>query len=188
MQDRAEKPEDVDDAITAARLEKLRLEIESLNRSLKRKDGWANRFLPYLPITTALAAVAGLLIGIYQFNRQQVEQSIRDQRARQQEIVKPYLAKQIDSYLEVSKTASQIASTRDTREQQKLYTQLSEQIDGSLIVLADSNVVEAAIDFKRKYDDYLADPQIERELRLSVRELGAACRASLKSLVMSQPR
>lgn len=55
------------DALAAAQLEKLRLEIDQL----KTGRDWEQRTISFLPLLTVLIAVSGFLFGIYQFRNQQ---------------------------------------------------------------------------------------------------------------------
>src|SRR5436853_1724545 len=68
-------------ALSAAQLEKLTLEIQSL----RSKNRWEDRVARYLPVATVLIAVGGLLFGIIQFQRQQGTQQEASISAQQKD-------------------------------------------------------------------------------------------------------
>lgn len=61
------KPEDLDEALALAELQKLELEIQQL----RNKSEWSDRIAPFTNLLSITIAVSGFLFGIYQFQKQQ---------------------------------------------------------------------------------------------------------------------
>lgn len=78
--------EQIENELKFGQLEKLRLE----NEGLKKKNVWDNRLGKWIPVITALIAVAGFLWGVYVYNAQQAKAEkdridAADQRAKDAE-------------------------------------------------------------------------------------------------------
>lgn len=71
--------QNLEEALTRAQLDKLRLEIADLKHKKSRED----RFLQYSPLVTVIVAVAGFLFGIYQFQTQQTKEQQKDRASRE---------------------------------------------------------------------------------------------------------
>lgn len=102
-------------------LEKRKLELEA--KGLESKHKWEDRVARYIPVMTALVAVAGVLIGAQQFKKQQefdrhalAAQSLRDYETRQQELKKEYWEEQIEIYKEAGNAAAAIATAKTLEE------------------------------------------------------------------------
>src|ERR1700687_6424066 len=87
-----------DSALQAAQLEKLRLEI----KDLRRNRPWSGRLTDWVPIITALIAVAGFLLGIVQTNK-----------AREKEFKKVFWERQLQTYGTASRLAAEMSTTKD---------------------------------------------------------------------------
>lgn len=73
------KKEDVAEAMAAAELEKIRLEIDQL----KKRGKWIDRMSPFASLLTVIIAVGGFIFGIVQFTAQQEAQlRERDREAK----------------------------------------------------------------------------------------------------------
>jgi len=107
--------------------DKLKLEIQSLID----KDSWTNKVEKYIPVITALIAVAGFWFGVYQFHRQEkaamekvaIEQQQRLEdfqgelrranETKELELRKPFWEKQLELYFVASEAAATIATSQD---------------------------------------------------------------------------
>lgn len=167
------------ESLRSAELEKTKLEVQGLKNNLSKKKGFSETFSSYLPLLTALIAVFGFLFGIYQFNMQQQQQSVRDYQAKEKEFKRVLWEKQLELYLEVSKIAAQLAATSDENERKTLYKELSSHFNGDLIVVEDRQVMEAVLEFDQLYEVFLADLSRQEDLLASARKLARACRNSL---------
>jgi hypothetical protein len=186
MEEAKQTNESLGDALIRAQLYKLRLETEALERTTNKKSTRHDKVIQYIPIITALLAVAGFLFGIYQFNqhqieqgRQQEEQSKRDYQAREKEFKKVLWEKQLALYVDISKSTAQVAATSDEAERKRLYRELSSHFNGDLIVVADRDVMESVLEFDQLYEAFLSDPGRQEDLLASARKLARACRNSL---------
>lgn len=70
MDKSSDEPKDLIESLSIAQLEKLTLEVESL----RNKNKWEERVARYIPLITVFVAVAGLIFGIWNFQRQQSSQ------------------------------------------------------------------------------------------------------------------
>lgn len=97
-------------------VEKLRLEVEALRSS----SFWDRTVGRYLPLITAVLAVAGFWVGLIQYSRQQAEadqerSSALDRRSEEfrREAAKPFWDSQLRLYLRASEAAGTIATSSD---------------------------------------------------------------------------
>jgi hypothetical protein len=97
-------------------VEKLRLEVEALRSS----TFWDRIVGRYLPLVTAVLAVAGFWVGMIQFLRQQTDTESQRADAVQQrseelrrEAAKPFWDSQLQIYLRASEAAAIIATSSD---------------------------------------------------------------------------
>jgi hypothetical protein len=70
MAESSEESQELAESLSIAQLEKLRLEVEGI----RNKNKWEERIARYIPLITVSVAVAGLLFGIWEFQRQQSSQ------------------------------------------------------------------------------------------------------------------
>jgi hypothetical protein len=169
-------------ALAAEQLRKLRLEGDELEAKLRLARGWSARlgnFSSVTPIITVLLATAGFLAGIYQYNDQQQKQSRQAYETKEKEFKKPLWEKQLALYLQVTHAAAAIASSTDPKAAARLHRELLPRLQGDLIVVADTQVIQAAIDYEKAYTDYVQEPTKQEDLLSASRTLARACRNSL---------
>ncbi len=174
---------------TATEQEKLACEIEKLKaetESLRSSNRWENRVTRYAPIVTVLIAVASFWFGIYQFTRQQTAENekLRGQFAdsiklSEKEFRRHFYEKQLDVYFDVSKTVAQMATVGDSIEGDRLHTHFLELYNGSLIIVQDSDVRDAAETFEESFNEYRNKRSGRDKVQDSARDLARACRNSL---------
>src|SRR5215467_13753935 len=131
------------DSLISAQLEKTQLEVQGLNSTLNKPRTFSETFNYYLPLLTAVIAVSGFLFGMYQFNTQQQQQSVRDYQTKEKEFKRVLWEKQLELYLKVSNIAAQLAATTDENDRKILYNDLSSHFNGDLIVVEDRQVMES---------------------------------------------
>jgi tRNA/tmRNA/rRNA uracil-C5-methylase (TrmA/RlmC/RlmD family) len=145
-----EEKGDLQDAVTAAQLEKIKLEVEGLRRN--KKEG---RLVRYLPLLTALVAVAAFLSGVYQFKTLQNERLRAEKITSDREFKKALWEKQRDFYLEAARAASTLASFNENAEKDILAERTRAQVRfwqlyyGELAVIEDPKVSKAMVDYGR---------------------------------------
>ena len=180
----------------ACEIEKLKAETESLRSS----NRWENRITRYAPLVTIIIAVASFWFGIYQFTRQQRaenEKFTRQQEAEneklrgqfndsiklsEKEFRRHFYEKQLEVYLDVSKTVAQMATAGDSKEVDRLHTHFLELYNGSLIIVQDSDVRDAAETFEESFNEYRNKQSDRDKLQDSARDLARACRNSLLTI------
>jgi hypothetical protein len=177
---------------TATEQEKLACEIEKLRaetESLRSSNRWENRVTRYAPIVTVLIAVASFWFGIYQFTRQQraENEKLRGQfedsiKLSEKEFRRRFYEKQLDVYFDVSKTVAQIATVGDSHEVDRLHTHFLELYNGSLIMVQDSDVRDAAETFEESFNEYRNKRSGRDKVQDSARDLVRACRNSLLTI------
>jgi hypothetical protein len=89
-------------------VEKLRLEIATLKESAE----WNREVGRYLPMTTAIVAVVGLLVGVWQFNLGRRDEVMK-------EVARPFWEKQLETYLQAAGAAAEIAVAPTDSEESK---------------------------------------------------------------------
>jgi hypothetical protein len=121
MANRAQSPDTLTQALTAAQLDKLKLEIEKLTieaAELKKKQPEKKRFnlLAYTPLISVLIAVAGFLFGVLQYHNQQEKARLNertDQRLKVQAQIRDNLTRILQFPKEKNLTLSQISFLLD---------------------------------------------------------------------------
>jgi hypothetical protein len=134
--------------------EKLRLEIAEL----KHKGGRADKFEKYIPVITALIAVAGFWFGVYQYFHQQKVETDRqaaEQReklenfenelrrandSRELELRKPFWEKQLALYFEASEAAATIATSSNPSSRQAAEAKFWNLYWGPLAIVEDAGM------------------------------------------------
>jgi hypothetical protein len=107
-----------------------------------------------LSIIPPFLGVAVFLFGIYQYRiqqkaarEQQEVASDRNIEQRQLEVIKPFLTKRTELYLEASASAARIAVSTDTEERLKAEAKFWELYVGQMVIVEDSEVANAMVDF-----------------------------------------
>lgn len=160
----AESIPPTDNGLQAAQLEKLRLEIEDL----RRNKPWSGRLTDWVPIITALIAVAGFLLGIVQTNK-----------AREKEFKKVFWERQLQTYGTASRLAAEMSTTSDHQKRDVAYAQFQEIYHGEMVLVEDVEVKDAMKHFIEVFIDYRDDPGLQDEVEAAARALARKCRKSI---------
>jgi hypothetical protein len=136
----------LDDPLTAAQLEKLKLEIENL----RSKSNWERWVVAYTPLFSILITVGGFLFGIYQFQR--LQQNQQTQIIAEQE--KDRLTRERDQAIRIqNQTRSDIEQilqfTSDKQQTLSKLTFLLEDLKGYLEINEDKSQIAASTDKSR---------------------------------------
>lgn len=170
-----ERGDDLQHDLSAAQLEKMNLEIESLK---KNRGGLAR----YLPLLTTLVAVAGFLFGIYQYKAQHDERLRAESVAKEREFKKALWERQLNYYLEAAQAASTLASFNESDgkdiqpERTKARVRFWQLYYGELAVIEDRNVSEAMVQYGRCLRDYDLRECDQNILKKRARSLAQECR------------
>ena len=189
-----------------AELEHLKLENEKLRleiRSLTSTRSWVDKAEKYIPVITALIAVAGFWLGVYQFYRQEkdalaqtaIEQQQRLEdfenelrranETKELELRKPFWEKQLELYFAASEAAATIATSTDQAERAKAEARFWMLYWGPLGIVEDAGmkqpedavVEQAMVRFGRCLSG--ADSCDPQELKLRSLSLAHKCRESV---------
>lgn len=152
------------DDLQSAQLEKLRLEIAELKQ---RRHG-AGKLTDWIPIMTALIAVAGFLGGIVQNNA-----------TREKEFKKVFWEKQLQNYMDASGLAAKMVTTSKDDEKDAAYRQFQEIYQGQMVLVEDVEVKDAMKHFIEVFIDYRHDPGLQDDAQTAARILARTCRESL---------
>lgn len=90
-------------------IEKLELEIDALKSGTR----FERTFGRYLPVITALLAVAGFWFGVIQYNLQRSAGEKEREDSIRREAARPFWESQIKFYMAASEAAATIATTKD---------------------------------------------------------------------------
>lgn len=149
--------------LAGAQLRKLELEIRKLEHEvagLGVRGYRAESVVKYIPVITALIAVAGFWFTVHQYNNQQRAAAARladEQRAaaakqaydREQAILKPLLDRRLELYFAASDAAATIATTKDQKERERAEARFMQLYAGTLVIVEDAGVEEAMISYHR---------------------------------------
>ena len=179
---------------TRLELEKLRAEIESLNRS----NSLGSKLAQYNPVFTVLIAVIGVVVSIRQFNAQQdfstrqysqqqtfnreqlMEQSNRDFAAREQESKKRYWEEQNQIYREACDAAAAIAAA-DSLEEVKAERKKFRRLYWGIMSLVENRSVEGAmVDFGHGLDEWESTRVKPEDMVTRAFTIAHCCRKSLQ--------
>jgi hypothetical protein len=136
-------------------IEKLALEVEALRTSTK----WDRMIGRYLPIITALLAVAGFWVGLIQYNLQRGETQNQQQTAEKnkllelkREVAKPFWETQLSLYIKAAEAVATIATANDQKARSDaeatfwvLYWGPLSCVEDMTLTTNQSNEVEAAM-------------------------------------------
>ena len=140
-----------------AQLEKLQLENEKLKQELQdrgKSKPWHAVLIQFVPIISALVAVAGFLWGVYQYQAQQTRnleaqrlQSERELETAQRDLMKPWLDSQREIYVQALTAASTIANTNDSEELRQATTEFWNLYHGKMILVETQEVADGMVRF-----------------------------------------
>lgn len=90
-------------------VEKLRLEVEGL----RAQTFWDRTVGRYLPMVTALLAVAGFWVGLVQYNQERIGSDQRRTDELRRESARPFWDAQLKLYLRAAEAAAVIATSKN---------------------------------------------------------------------------
>jgi len=144
-------------ALQLAQLEKVQLENIKLRQDLQelgKSKPIHYLLIQFVPIITALVAVAGFLWGVYQYQSQQTKnleaqklQSKQEVETAQQNFMKPWLDSQREIYLQALTVASTVANTDDSEELKQATVEFWNLYHGKMILVETDKVAKEMIDF-----------------------------------------
>ena len=145
------------------------------------KRRWDVRFGMVAPILTVL----GILVGVWQFNSGEDHRRIEAEKAEDLrdslEFRRRLWQQKLDTYQKVTELAGRIAATSGA-DQTKAYTDFRTAYWGAMVLVEDSSVEQAMIQFDQEYRDS-ASGWNKDQSRLMKRAdaLAKACRQSLQT-------
>jgi hypothetical protein len=157
--------ENINDAISKAQLEKLKLEI--VNLAINRSRG--SQIVKYIPILSSLVAVLGFLLGIYSFNSQ-----------KEKDYKQEFWNKQLNFYEDLIQTTSRLSTLEPSEERMKTNQHFKELFHGVAILYMDDSVAIEVKRFVELYIDYQSDLTLQTDVQECSRILAQKCRKSLQ--------
>jgi hypothetical protein len=154
-------------------LEKLRIEISGLQRSQK----WDRQVGRFIPIATAVIALAGFWFGIFQFTKNDQ----RQQDLREKEFKRAFWEKQLSVYTETVDLAAELANRQNAKDAEPLYRRFTDLYHGQMVLYEDPEVLSAMKAFTQVYIEYQRDPGLQNDAKEAARTLAHACRKALSS-------
>lgn len=168
-----------------AQLEKLQLENEKLKQELQdrgKSKPWHAVLIQFVPIISALVAVAGFLWGVYQYQAQQTRnleaqrlQSERELETAQRDLMKPWLDNQREIYLQALTAASTVANTNDPEELGRATVEFWKLFNGKMILVETDEVQDKMIQF----GNCIKSACTQTELNEKLHQLGTAMANSM---------
>lgn len=166
------------------KLEKLRWEIQQL----KAGTGVAARIAVFTPLLSAILAIAGVWIGLYQFQVQQAasarqldadraRQEADARRLRELELQNPFWQKRLQLYFEAAEAAGTIASQPSGPERAKAEAAFWRLYLGPLAVVEDDQVEAAMVSLGSCLDG--SEPCDRASLSRRALALAHSCRQSV---------
>lgn len=137
-----------------------------------RKRKWDTVIAVLAPIVT----VAGILIGVWQFNRGEQDRTKED--FNQQLFIQ-----RIAACEKISEVAGAIAATTDNKQRRQLAKQFDAYYWGLAVLVEDASLQTAMREFHDELHDYIFEPKWTDDYRIKRKALAfaQACRASLHS-------
>lgn len=175
------------DPESAAKMEKLRLEVAELQWKVK----WAYKIGQFISVVTAAIAVSAFLVSLYQISAEQRRSAERnaeakeaEAKAREKEFRKPVWEKQLALLFEVSDAAAKIATSSPEDEERKRAEARFRQLYWGPVVLAENEILkEEMIKFKNCLDGISDDCNSEEKKSDRLRDLSIIltnkCRAAI---------
>jgi hypothetical protein len=125
-------------------LEKLALENKKVSLELRAAEStdfweWVGRFSPLL---ASIVAVGGFLFGVWQYTAQEkatreaaVDQSRREEEARDRDFMKPLWDRELELYFRASEVVATIATTTDAAKRALAEQEFWKLYEGPLIIV-----------------------------------------------------
>lgn len=138
-----------------------------------------------LKIVAPILTVAALLVGVWQFTREQAAQLERQYQLIAEndrlEFKQRVWEKQLDTYMKISSVVGRIASrNQDKKELMKDVDQFNSLYWGDMIYVEDETVERSMIDFHVEVEDFLKGDSDKDRLKIRADSLVKACRESSK--------
>jgi hypothetical protein len=180
-------PDDRDDELAVAQLERLRLGNEKLKLELAamgKARPWYHFPIQIVPLVTALVAVAGFSWGIVQYGNEQAknrsaqkEQAERQRVVAQREFMKPWLESQREIYAQALAAAAAVANADDARTRARAAEEFWRLYQGKMVLVETKAVSGAMVAFGNCLDrTELCD---RKEMNARSRNLASAMAASM---------
>lgn len=179
----------VESDLAVEELRKTRLEADTLQEKLRVSRGWVSWLgvvTSFTPLATAVLAIAGFLFGVEQYLAQRRTQSQSEERiakqafeTKEKEFKKVFWEQQMALYVQVTHEAAAVASSKDSATAENLHRVLMPYLHGDLVVVADTDVIKAAIAYEDAYRSYIQDETRQGDLLSAARTLARTCRNSL---------
>jgi hypothetical protein len=143
--------------LRSAQLEEIRLRNEKLKielDELRKGKPWYQVPIQFVPLATALVAIAGFWWGLVRYHDDQEkahadqrEQSKREQVAREREFMKPWLENQRDIYRKALSAAGTVANTENAQTRKKAAEEFWSLYHGEMILVETTSVSTAMVNF-----------------------------------------
>jgi hypothetical protein len=126
----------------------------------------------WLGILAPLLTVAGILIGVWQFN-------VGESRKAEYEHASKLWLQRVDTYTSVAKLAGRIASAPDDTSFKQAVNDFMSAYWGDMILVEDTAVEQAMIDFRIEVQDYLQQRSSADRLKIRADALMNSFRKSI---------
>jgi|GEM_PF-3066631 len=178
---------DVAEQLALAQLRRTELENEKLALELARQGkapAWYQFPIQFVPLITALVAVAGFLWGVVQYTNAQRKdraarevQSVREKEIAEREFMKPWLESQRSIYLEALTAAAAAVNSREPKVRAAAAQSFWQLYNGRMILVETQSVSDAMVEFGRCLDgSNVCNPE---ELDKRTHALASAIAASM---------
>jgi len=148
---------DIEKSMKSFQLEELRLRNEKLKielDELRKGKPWYQIPIQFVPLATALVAIAGFWWGLVRYRvdqrqaqAEQNERSRREQVAREREFMKPWLENQRDIYRKALSAAGIVANTENAETRRKAAEEFWSLYHGEMILVETQSVSTAMVNF-----------------------------------------
>jgi hypothetical protein len=141
-----------------------------LNASAKRL------FDTIIGAATPFVAVAGILIGLWQFN-------VGEQHRADIEFHRQLFLARLSTYQSIAAISGEIAAATDRKRIRRLAASFDARYWGLMVLVEDKGVATAMREFHEELHDYLYEPAWTNDERLKQKALAVAqaCRASIEN-------
>jgi hypothetical protein len=126
----------------------------------------------WLGIVAPILTVAGILIGVWQFN-------VGEARKAEYEHASKLWLQRVDTYTSVAKLAGKIASAPDEASFKHAVDDFMSNYWGDMILVEDPPVEKAMVDFRIEVQDYLQQRSSQDRLKIRADALMNAFKASI---------
>jgi len=136
----------IEQPMRSAQLEELRLRNEKLKielDELRKGKPWYQTPIQFVPLATALVAIAGFWWGLVRYQDDQQKAQV----AREREFMKPWLENQRDIYRKALSAAGSLANTENAQTRKKAAEEFWSLYHGEMILVETTTVTTAMVSF-----------------------------------------